>query len=658
VRNAALSGLAFGLLLAVGLLLGTTPAHADGSFPEPRQILLPADRPAQIILATNFGLIFSEDDGKTWLFSCERGLSAYATPYALGAQAPHRIFALTNAGLIYSDDDSCSWQAARGTSSDLLLLAFALDPSNSQRVYTLAAPRFDLRNGISIYVSDDGGLGFGEPVFTSPPRSALLSIMVAPSQPSTLFAAMFSTPENHPLLLRSDDSGGHWEVVADLVESLGENPFELLAIDALDENRLHVRILGPFAETLATSDDGGLSFVQSVSIPGKLNAFLELASGTILVSGTAGPDAVGYRSKDGGKSFEAWPGAPHGHALAERSGKLYVAGDNFADGYAIAESDDEGAHLRPLAGFEQVQAVKSCAAEVCTESCTYYAGVGLWPKAVCGAESAPACADNPTVTEPDSAAGGGANATGGAADMPLETEPDTAAGGPSFDENGPRGALRISGGGCACDLGHGRRGNDWTALLVAGSMWVARRKARRTSRDPELLIQEQKGTGAGGGEDVGQTIVVDVGDHDLSSHARLRVEQVRLVTGRLPGLTDQPEPIQHGRCVQLSAQSVAMRAFALAGDDVLQTVTIHIRQVDRVQLGEGDTVFRFLGARVHQQMLHETCVRLLEPRQSPTVRLQTGDHVVVTIAVDVVGEHLRASIRFAGGFLTPESGGV
>jgi hypothetical protein len=488
VRSSKPWGLAFVLLQALSTLLGTTPAQADGSFPEARQILLPADRPEQIILATNFGLILSEDSGKTWLFSCERGLSAYAGSYLLGAETPHRIFAMTNAGLIHSDDDSCSWQAASGTLSELLPFAFAVDPSNSKRVYAIAVPRDDLRNGESIYVSDDGGLSFGKSVFSSPARSALLSVLVAPSQPSRLFATMFLTPENHPILLRSDDAGEHWEVVADLVESLGENPFELLAIDPLDEDRLYVRILGPSAETLATSDDGGLSFVQSASIQGRLNAFLKLASGTIIVVGTAGTDAVGYRSTDGGRSFEAWPGAPHGHALAERNGKLYVAGDSFADGYAIAESDDEGTHLRPLTGFKQVRAVKSCAAEVCTESCAYYAGIGLWPEAVCGAVSTPPVADDApgTGAEPDAAAG--ANATGGDEDVPGDSGPDVAAGdgAPSVDESGDPTSRRISGGGCACDLAYSwrwhRRADDWMALLVVGSMAVARRKVRRLSK--------------------------------------------------------------------------------------------------------------------------------------------------------------------------------
>ena len=464
----AQSGLAFGLLLTLTLLLRTTAARADGTFPEPRQILLPADRPEQIILGTNFGLIFSEDSGKTWLFSCERGLSNYAGPYLLGAQTPHRIFALTSgAGLIRSDDDSCSWQAAE-TSSDLLLFSVAVDPANAQRVYTTGAPRNDLRNGQSIYVSDDGGLSLGKTVFTSPAGSAVLSVLVAPSRPSRLFATMFSTPENHPIVLRSDDAGEHWDVAADAVESLGENPFQLLAIDAHDENKLYVRILGAFAETLATSADGGQSFVQSASIPGKLNAFIKLASGTIIVAGTAGIDAVGYRSKDGGRTFEAWPRAPHGHALAERGGKLYIAGDGYADGYAIAESDDEGDHVTPLAGFSQVQAVKSCVGELCTDACAYYSGVGLWPQAACGAVS------TPTVPDDSSGAGGDTGTATGAGGA------SAAAGGSGTGETGERPGLRVFGGGCACELAGKRPADSWV-LLLAGLMLAAARRLRRAT---------------------------------------------------------------------------------------------------------------------------------------------------------------------------------
>lgn len=465
MRRVSLLGAVCGLLPTLGLLLGAAPARADGSYPGSRQILLPAARPEQLILATNFGLILSEDAGETWSFSCERELSAYAGPYLLGTAGSRRIFALTaGAGLIHSDDDSCGWQAAGGALSDVLPYAFAVDPANAERLYAIGVPRQDLRGGDSIYVSNDAGVSFGPPVFTAPARSALLSVLVAPSRPSRLFATLFSTPQNHPSLLRSDDSGEHWEEVADLVDALGENPFELLGIDPLDENKLYARVLGPAAETLAISDDGGLGFVQSVSIPGKLNAFLQLASGTLLVAGTTGIQGLGYRSKDGGQTFEAWPTAPHVHALAERNGKLYVAGDSYADGYALAESEDEGETLRPLLAFKQVREVKACVTEACAESCDYYAGIGLWPASVCQAPR-----------------------------DPIPTAP-TAEPAPLVEEPREQAAFRSSGGGCACKLGHAWPAGDWQAPLLVALAVMARRRAcklsaAKTARRRDLALR-------------------------------------------------------------------------------------------------------------------------------------------------------------------------
>src|SRR5262249_11008394 len=53
-------------------LAAASPALANGAFPESYQIVLPADRPQQVILATNFGLIISDDDGATWTWTCEQ----------------------------------------------------------------------------------------------------------------------------------------------------------------------------------------------------------------------------------------------------------------------------------------------------------------------------------------------------------------------------------------------------------------------------------------------------------------------------------------------------------------------------------------------------------------------------------------------------------
>jgi photosystem II stability/assembly factor-like uncharacterized protein len=459
------SGLALSLVLTASTLLWVTPARGHGSFPDAQQVLLPADRPEQIIVGTNFGLIFSEDGGQTWLFSCEHGPSAYAAPYRITSLPSHRILAITaSAGLIYSDDDSCTWQAARGTVADVLPYDFFVDPSDGQRVYVIGAPRSDLRAGDSIYVSDDGGLSFGAPVFTASPGSALVTVLAAPSQPSMVLVAMYSA-DKHPFLLSSHDWGRTWETSADLVGSLGENPFQLLWIDSANPDTIYVRIFDPFAEILGISKDGGKTFVQSVSIPGKLSAFLRLASGTILVGGTAGIAGVGYRSTDDAQTFEPWPEAPRVHALAERNGKLYVGASNYDDGYVIAESEDEGTTLRPLTGFGQVGATKSCVAAVCADSCAYYAGIGLWPQTVCQRESTPA--------EPGTDGGGdGEDAAAGDGVSSGADRPADGAG---------RGG---SGGGCGCDLTEGTLPNRTELVLLLGSGWwmIRRDRLRRRAR--------------------------------------------------------------------------------------------------------------------------------------------------------------------------------
>ena len=64
-----------------------------------------------------------------------------------------------------------------------------------------------------------------------------------------------------------------------------------------------------------------------------------------------------------------------------------------------------------------------------------------------------------------------------------------------------------------------------------------------------------------------------------------------------------------------------MSPFALAGDDVFQAIAVDVGEIDRVELRERDAVFCLLVARIHQQVLDEARARLLEPRESPTVRL-------------------------------------
>src|SRR5262249_4727880 len=94
------------LALAVGLVcaLGARPAAAAGAFPASAGVLVPAGRPHAVTLATNFGVIKSEDDGATWTWSCEQDPNGSRDLYQYGAATKLRLFARDATGLVFTDD--------------------------------------------------------------------------------------------------------------------------------------------------------------------------------------------------------------------------------------------------------------------------------------------------------------------------------------------------------------------------------------------------------------------------------------------------------------------------------------------------------------------------------------------------------------------------
>src|SRR3954464_7579747 len=106
------------LLTVLALAAGGGRARADGAFPDSEAVLVPADRPHQLLLATNFGLIRSEDDGAIWTWTCEQDPLGARTFYQFGPSPPHRLFAIDVQGLVYTDDGGCSWHDTSGAFGD------------------------------------------------------------------------------------------------------------------------------------------------------------------------------------------------------------------------------------------------------------------------------------------------------------------------------------------------------------------------------------------------------------------------------------------------------------------------------------------------------------------------------------------------------------
>jgi MYXO-CTERM domain-containing protein len=379
-----------GLLAAIA---APRAARADGAFPASDAVLLPVNRPQEIILSTNFGLIITDDGGATWQWTCEQAATSMASSYALGAPPQELLYARSSeVGLAVSDDTACTWRRAGGVLADAVATDFFPDPTEAAHVLAIVGGAADAGVATNaVYESRDGGETFGTtPLYTAAAGEQVTGVEIAARDARIIYVAV-AAPGPHPFLARSDDGGATW-TTADLQPSLGARSARIIAVDPADANVVYLRAIGAGSELLAVTRDGGTTLTTPVTVPGgALSAFARLASGTVLVAGLVPGEGgttngAGWRSTDGGITFDDWTPAPMPRlrALAERAGVLYLAGDNFLDGWALAVSSDEGRTIQPLAGYQQVSAVMACVAAVCGSSCLQQASRNIWPRAVCG----------------------------------------------------------------------------------------------------------------------------------------------------------------------------------------------------------------------------------------------------------------------------------
>jgi hypothetical protein len=159
---------ALALGAALAALLPASVARANGAFPDSQSIMTPDARPHSILLATNFGVISSDDDGKTWVWSCERPETNNGSLYQMGSAPANRIYTISSEGLAISSDDSCGWSLAGGTAAAASVLDAFPDPTNANRVLALVAASLDGGSVDDAWTSSDGGATFDLPLYRRP----------------------------------------------------------------------------------------------------------------------------------------------------------------------------------------------------------------------------------------------------------------------------------------------------------------------------------------------------------------------------------------------------------------------------------------------------------------------------------------------------------
>lgn len=448
-------------------LWGIAAARADGAFPASQSVLLPSDRPKQIILATTFGLVFSDDDGASWAYACEDPVTTRnASSYLLGPSPGNRIYAISSAlGAAVSPDSGCSWTSGGGDLVNTRIEDVFPDPSHADRVFAIAVPQSVPNPTGALFRSDDGGLTYAMLGFAPEAGASLTGVEVAASNPNLVFATLDgSTDGSRPQLARSSDAGATFEV-HELAGSLGAARVRLVGVDPADPSVLFLRLftapdVTPAGESLAMSRDGGDSWTTPVTLVGSsIVGFARLPTGTLVAVATSSTTAAGtlagsvlLRSKDAGATFSSSPLGFVPTGLGTRAGVLFAAANEFPAGevnalrFSLASSTDEGDTWLPRLKFSQISGVRACVKAACQSDCTYLAGLTLFPEATCSA-------------------GGGSTATGGA-------------GGPSSGS---------SGGGCSLVRAAHPAGWGWLACcgaVAACALFVVTARARRRGTTP------------------------------------------------------------------------------------------------------------------------------------------------------------------------------
>jgi hypothetical protein len=417
-----------------GLMMASPlAARGDGAFPAGEAVLVPADDPQVIALVTNFGVVWSEDGGARWTWSCEQEANALGTLYQRGPAPRRRLFAVANQHVIYSDDATCTWQTAGGLLAGQAVTDLFPDPMNADRVVAIGTAG----TVASVFESADGGATFGAMLYQASGGDVVTSLEIARSDPRVVYLALIDQ-DQHPKLARTGDAGASW-TVNDLSADLGTGLARIVAVDPDDADTLLLRWSSTAGgEAIAVTHDGGVSASKPLSIPHYFTSFARMSDGALVMSAVVAVSpavkAGLFVSRDGALTFQENDAVPAVAALAQRGDVLYAATDNFGDGYALGASSDLGATWQPVVRFDQIGSIMKCLQTnaQCQASCEALAGNGLgspgqiWPEAVCTAGAAPGDA-------------GGASGAGGAGGPGV-------GGAPAGTGGGSHGS---SGGGCS-----------------------------------------------------------------------------------------------------------------------------------------------------------------------------------------------------------------
>lgn len=240
------------------------------------------------------GVFRSSDGGTSWVPSGAALDAGSIVAFAIAPAPLTTVYAAANAGGAFaSADGGATWDAINTGLTSLWISALTVDPGSPNYLYAVTPQ--------GVFKSTDGGQTWNDLNPNAPNQFQAVSIIVDPSNPSTLYLANNDdgTPYDNGVY-KSTDGGTTWSAINSGLPALPM--VNALALDPLSSSTLYAGTISGLFKSL----DGGNTW-NSVGSPLNNDAVVALAinpqdSSTLYVS-TNGSGV--FESSDGGATWSA-----------------------------------------------------------------------------------------------------------------------------------------------------------------------------------------------------------------------------------------------------------------------------------------------------------------------------------------------------------------
>lgn len=347
-------------------------ARANGAgLPDTVSVSLVPGNTTELGIEANFGYLDAAD-GQNFTWICHDlfvPTMASITPRFYRGPGGRFLVTVRSLGIAndpnvsaFWSDDGCDWSSATGV-DQVLIRDFSFDPSNGAHVFAVSASGGSTPQPNGVYVSNDGGHSWTTGTLMLTQRF-FRSVRFAPNNPNVAYATANWYSPVEAWVYATSNGGASWSehpwTFMDSNNTLQQN-VDVVAVSPTNDHVVYATTDGSTDYLLRSIDAGATWSLVHTSPSDNIDgvAYESDGSAVWVSSKTVGT----FRSADG-VTFDPIPMSPppQTRGLAADARGVFAAANNYADGFALGLTTNQGASFVHLFTFDKIAGVRACPA--------------------------------------------------------------------------------------------------------------------------------------------------------------------------------------------------------------------------------------------------------------------------------------------------------